>query len=122
MGFGIGVSGGASVRSRLFRRAVFDREMVWADTRGRMSTLSLSSIRRVFLLAIAGLPGVAGCESPLQRERTVSLKESVIESARRELRDAERIPEEREVPRLPQGLTFPPERLGELEAMAEPQP
>ncbi|MDX2114576.1 MAG: TolC family protein [Planctomycetota bacterium] len=70
---------------------------------------------------VAALVAAAGCSSPLQEAGTRSLRESVVESARRELRDAERLPEAREVTRTPSELNIPAERLDELERMAGPR-
>lgn len=70
---------------------------------------------------IVALLAAAGCSSPLARESTESLKASVIESARRELREAEQRPESAELHRSASELSFPPERMQELEAMAGPK-
>lgn len=65
---------------------------------------------------------LAGCAgSPLEVERTASLRQSVVDSARRELRDAEVIPQPQELPPHTSALQFPPERMTELEAMAGPK-
>lgn len=63
----------------------------------------------------------AGCGSPLARESTRTLRESVIESARRELREADLRPESAEIRRTPMELSFPEERRRELDAMAGPK-
>lgn len=84
-----------------------------------MTHLSLSSRKLLLLLTPALLAGCAG--SPLEVERTASLRQSVVDSARRELRDAERIPQPLDIPRQARALEFPPERLSELEAMAGPR-
>jgi outer membrane protein TolC len=84
-----------------------------------MAHTSLSSRRVLVLLTPALLAGCAG--SPLEVERTASLRQSVVDSARRELRDAERIPQPLDLPRQASAMDFPPERLTELEAMAGPK-
>ncbi|MBL8747437.1 MAG: TolC family protein [Phycisphaerae bacterium] len=63
----------------------------------------------------------AGCSSPLDVDSAQTLRQSVVESAKRELRDAERRPSPATVTRTPMELSFPPERTQELEAMAGPK-
>lgn len=70
------------------------------------------------LAALSG--GPAGCSGPLQSASTLQLRASVAESARRELRDAERMPKPITPERRPGELSFPPERTAELEKMAGP--
>lgn len=73
-----------------------------------------------FLVVSAGFLAAAGCSSPLSEQSTESLRQSVVESARRELRDAERRPDLRPLPRTPMELSLPAERMPEIEAMAGP--
>lgn len=84
-----------------------------------MNASPSSTTRALFLLA----PGIlcACAPSPLQEQATKSLRESVVESAQREVRDAERLPEPRQMPRQAGALTFPQERMTELESMAGPR-
>lgn len=96
---------------------VFDHCAGDTDTPGHMQR-SISSTRGA--LPLLFLVSAAGCSSPLQEAGTESLRRSVVESAERELRDARRIPESRELARQPSSLTFPSDRLTELEAMAGP--
>lgn len=72
----------------------------------------------VILFAFAGAAG--GCRSPLDGESTQTLRDSIVESARMELRDAERSPASAELRRTPSQLSFPADRLKELESMAGP--
>ncbi|HBS28096.1 MAG TPA: hypothetical protein DEB06_01285 [Phycisphaerales bacterium] len=68
----------------------------------------------------AALILLAGCVSPLQEASTETLRESVRESAARELRPSTDRPEPVDLVRQPGELSFPPERLQELERMAGP--
>lgn len=69
----------------------------------------------------ACLLAVAGCATPFERESAESVRRAVVESAKREMRDAERVPTKAEIRRTPMELSFPPERMEELEAMAGPR-
>ncbi len=71
--------------------------------------------------AVLALAGGAGCSSPLDGESAQTLRQSVVESARRELLDAERRPEVSAVRRTPMELSFPAERIQELDTMAGPR-
>ena len=63
---------------------------------------------------------VVGCSTPFSERATGELRQSVIDSSERELRVAESDPSERSLQRVPTELSFPPERLAELETMAGP--
>lgn len=76
-------------------------------------------IGRVGLVGM--IVALAGCSSPLAEESTKSLRQSVVESAQREVRDAERRPDPRPLERTPMELSFPPDRMTELETMAGPK-
>lgn len=74
----------------------------------------------VVLALVAGTL-VPGCSSPFEEASTSTLRQSVVESARREIVDATRRPESSEIRRATSELTFPPDRLSELESMAGPR-
>lgn len=70
--------------------------------------------------AAAVLVLAGGCAGPLERERAQSMRDSVVGAAQREIDAAEASggAGERMLTRTPSTLTFPPERLEELERMA----
>ena len=78
------------------------------------------------MLCATALALAAGCASPLQTERTADLHRSVVEAARRELAPLTPSPGNpgdpgpHPVTRTASELTFPPDRLKELEEMAGP--
>lgn len=76
------------------------------------------------LTATAGLSiVVGGCVSDTQRETTKQLRRSVIESAKRQVREAEKHPEARTLSRTSriESLGLSDERLAELEGMSGPE-
>lgn len=80
---------------------------------------SESAFYRVVGASMLGvLTLIIGCSSPFEQKATSELRDSIIASSERELRDAERHPEAREIERAPSELELSPERLPELEAMA----
>ncbi len=62
----------------------------------------------------------AGCASPFQTETAETLRESVLESTRRELAEAEAYPERGEPAATAPSLDFSEERMEELNQMAGP--
>ena len=69
---------------------------------------------------MAACLAVVGCASPLQETSTRTLREKVIDAARLEVADAQRVPQPIEVARTQSELTFPADRLTELQQMAGP--
>ncbi|MEM1166130.1 MAG: TolC family protein [Planctomycetota bacterium] len=70
---------------------------------------------------LACVLATGGCVSDVQFASTQELRQSIVDSAQRELREAQQFPEPRTVPRPPQDdLGFTPERRTELERMAGP--
>lgn len=62
----------------------------------------------------------AGCSSPLQRETTASLRQSIIDATGRELSRPRTRPDPVTLTRSPGAVEFPPDRTAELTAMAGP--
>ncbi len=73
------------------------------------------------VFAAVALAAAAGCSSsPLQRQSTIELRDSIEQSTRRELSPAESRPEKRPLERAGAEVAFPPERMEELSKMAGP--
>jgi outer membrane protein len=83
-------------------------------------TLESYTKRAAWVAASAGLAIAAGCANPMERQSAEALRRSVIESAKRETRDAERRPEPVQLSRRPGEVTFPAERMTELDAIGGP--
>ena len=60
---------------------------------------------------------VSGCSSPFEQQATSELRQSVIDSSERELTEAQKSPQKRLLEREPSQVSFPPERMEELESM-----
>jgi len=84
-----------------------------------MNRSGTSYHRAAVLTLLAGVS--AGCSSPLQQASTETLKESVRESAARETRNLDSSSAPALLTQQGEDLTFPPERMEELERMAGPR-
>jgi outer membrane protein TolC len=97
----------------------------WANTQSLQQThRSRGGVVRVAaLLPAAAVILANGCATPLHPESDRDLRRSVRESARRELLEAERYPDARELVRTNRPLTLgiSPEVMAELEKMAGPR-
>ncbi len=71
--------------------------------------------------AAALLIALSGCAGPLDRAATEQLRTSIVNSAHRELKEAEAHPVDAPMTSNTADLDIPPDRMAELETMAGPQ-
>lgn len=60
---------------------------------------------------------VSGCSTPFEQQASTELRQSVIDSSERELTEAQASPQQRTLEREPSQVSFPPERMKELQSM-----
>jgi len=75
-------------------------------------------MREAGVAAAAAALGIAGCSNPFEMQSTQELRREVEQSFEREAADSRSSPEVRPLARTPGEVSFPPERMAELEGMA----
>ncbi|HVZ94203.1 MAG TPA: TolC family protein [Phycisphaerales bacterium] len=83
-------------------------------------TLESYPIRAGVVVALAGLALFCGCENPMARSSADTLRQSVVDAARAETRQAEAKADRLELTRPTGEVSFPPERIKELDEMGGP--